>query len=125
MCSMLYVALCFETFSFLNKDNICVCLCFRLFDTGFNILVLFTIWPNAHPFHLFWIFAELCFNIGIPYWLSMLLAHQYYLLSKDVSGIEYLFDHKNTHGQFSKGTDKENLQYYLGATIFHLLWPCD
>lgn len=59
-----------------------------------------------------------CFIFGIT-----LLHYHFSLLSQDISGIEYMFDFKLTHGQYSKGDRLTNLQYYLGKNLIHFLCP--
>ena len=68
---------------------------------------------------------EIGFAIGLIYFVSRLLGYQLKLLSKDVSGLEYMFEPSTLHGQYSKGTEMQNLLYYLGPTIFHIVWPFD
>jgi len=52
-----------------------------------------------------------------------LLKYQIYLLSHDISGIEYLFEDKKKHDMYSKGTKWKNLKFYLGSNIWELLLP--
>eukprot|EP01084_Bolivina_argentea_P041901 77356_1 len=53
-----------------------------------------------------------------------LLRRQYFLLSNDITFIEYIYDKKITHGQYSKGTKYKNLKFYLcNPSVLYFVLP--
>ena len=53
-----------------------------------------------------------------------LIKRQYFLLSNDITFIEFVYDKRITHGQYSKGSKYKNLKFYLcNPTLLHFLLP--
>ena len=52
-------------------------------------------------------------GIFILFMMIQLLRRQYHLLSNDITFIEYVYDKRQTHGQYSKGSKCDNLKLYL------------